>query len=1553
VTVARNEAGIQDIYPLSPMQQGMLFHTLYDPGSGAYVEQRTFLLRGPLDKGAFSRAWQLVVDRHGALRTTFTWEDLEQPLQLVHERATLAVDAQDWRGSSPEEQEARLARYLAEDRRRGFDLESAPLMRLALFRTDERTHRCVWTSHHLVIDGWCSPLVLAEAFGHYRALLRGRDIRPRPAPAFRDYIAWLQGRDRSRAESFWRETLRGFGVPTPLGIQSASATADYGQTGGLLPRTDLEALRAAARQRRLTLGTMIQGAWTLLLARYSDEADVVFGVTVAGRPPDLPEVESMVGCLINTLPLRVAVPRAGTLGAWLEELQLRQAAVRQFDYSSLVDIQGWSEVPRGVPLFESILVFYGRIGHLAGVADAARAAGLEVEDVRLWEQADYPLTVNIEPAADRLRARILYDRGKLDTAVAENMVGHLDTVLAAMAARLERSPADMPLLTNAERRHLLVDWNETQAPYPADRCLHHLVEDQVDRTPQATAAVAGDGSCSYAELDSRANQLAHHLRRIGVGPDVPVGILVERSLDLVVALLGTLKAGGAYLPLDVDLPAARIRQEMNSARAPVCLSQSRLLNRAPVDEATVLCLDRDWPAIAVEPATRPAVDVRPDNLVSIFYTSGSTGRPKGVANTHRGWVGRMVWMQQETPLGAGDTVLQKTTLTFDDSAVEFFWPLIAGGTIAFLAPGDHRDPRAIIDAAARHRAAAVHFVPSMLARVLDVFTPADRARLDGLRYVISSGEALRSDLVRRFRERLGTGPDSPHLYNQWGATEVSIDSTRHTCEPRDAADGAAVPVGRPLANHRAFILDRFQRPVPLGVAGEIHLGGIGLARGYYRDPGRTAEAFVPHPFAVGERVYRTGDRGYYRRDGAIMFLGRRDEQVKVRGNRVELAEIEAVLATHPAVRECGVVAVAGRDGHRLAAYYVSRTTSGGSRPDSPEALRAFLGDRLPEYMVPGRFVKLEQLPVTAGGKLDRRRLPDPGGGRPDLAQDYVPPSDPVETAICSVWQTVLGIDRVGVHDRFFDLGGHSLDATRAIARINREFSVGLPLRALFDAPTVAGLAGRVRAADTANDTGPGDTGPGAAAPPDRIPRLPRRETYELSHAQQRFWFQYRLAPFYRRGQTLNTYIEGPLDAAAFRQAFAAVVSRHGIMRTTYIEDEGGPRQRVHDGLEVPCAYRDLSPLGAEARTAALRQHFATEAATPLDLEREPSFRAALFRLEPETHLLSLTVHPIAYDGWSGQVLFQDLGEAYRAARRGREPELEPPLQYVDFADWQNRALAAGRLDGQRDYWLQQLAGHGAPPPLPADVSPADGLPAPMVPRVATVEPELGAGLRRLAADQGTTLYAVLLTCLAAWLALVSDRVDLTLCSPLSGRTHPDLEGVLGLLVNPVALRIDLAGNPTGLQALRRVTRTALEAQANQDYPFDLVIDALRRVHGDDRPLYTVVFVLQNAGNRAREVDGVAFRRRPGEARRAGLLTPADPVPAGDPTVNIELHLEAYEMGDELRLIAEYDPRRLLPDTVDRMLAQYREVLRRFVADPECRVSQLEGTLLGGMDDLFD
>jgi amino acid adenylation domain-containing protein len=1042
---------VQDFYPLSPMQQGMLFHSLYAPESGVYVEQVSCRLRGELDVAAFKRAWQRVAERHAILRTAFVGKGLKEPVQVVHRRVELPWEEQDWRALSGAEREDKLEAYLWEERRKGFELSQPPLMRLALFRVDEDAHRFVWTYHHVLLDGWSLPVLLGEIFAFYEALRSGRDLHLEPPRPFRDYIAWLRRQDMAEAESFWRQTLEDFAAPTPLTVDRYAGpvgdSPEYDELEIRLPTQTVNQLRALAQQNQLTLNTLVQGAWALLLGRYSGEEEVVFGATVSGRPPELVGAESMVGLFINTLPVRARVPAGAALPDWLRALQTQQVALRQYEYCSLIQIQDWSQVPRGRTLFESILVFenYPVSASLQG-----GAGSLAVEDVRSAEQTNYPLTV-VAGVDEELLLKIVYDCHRFDGDTVARMLGHLGVLLEGMAAHPHARLVDLPLLTDAERQQVLVEWNQTQADYGYETCVHELFEAVVARTPESVAVVFEDESLTYAELNRRANRLAHYLQRRGVGPETLVGICVRRSIEMIVGVLGVLKAGGAYVPLDPAYPAERLAFMLEDADAAMLLTQAHLkeqigkwangqiTHHAP---RTTVCLDTDWDLIAEELDTNPVSGVTPENLAYVIYTSGSTGRPKGTLLHHRGFCNFIQAQNQFLDVGSESCVLQFASFGFDASTSEIFTALLAGATLC-LAKRETLLSETDLTQLVAAKEVTVAILPPVMLRTLDP------RKMPTLRTVMSVGEACSAEIVERW------APER-RFFNGYGPTETSVGATG--CRLQKASGNEAnIPIGHPFANTRVYVLDSNLRPVPVGVSGELHIGGVGVGRGYLNRPELTAKRFIPDPFShdPGARLYRSGDLARYRADGEIEFLGRIDHQVKVRGFRIELGEIEVVLRQVGSVRDVVVLAREEVPGDkRLVAYLVLDD----DRAEVVDELRAHVRQKLPQYMLPSAFVALEQMPLTPNGKVDRRALPAPDGTRAGGERTLVPPRDALELQLTLIWEEVLGVQPVGVTDNFFELGGHSLLAVRLVAQIEEKFGEKLSLVSLFQEPTVQHLA---------------------------------------------------------------------------------------------------------------------------------------------------------------------------------------------------------------------------------------------------------------------------------------------------------------------------------------------------------------------------------------------------------------------------------------------------------------------------------------------------------------
>ncbi|MEP7126667.1 MAG: amino acid adenylation domain-containing protein, partial [Byssovorax sp.] len=1358
--------------------------------------------------------------------------------------------------------------------------------------------------HHILIDGWSTPLLVKEVFALYEAYSQGKELRlDRPRP-YGEYISWLERQDRAAAEAFWRAELGGFSAPTPFRVDHVTpGEAEYADEKLTLSDESSAAIQAFARTHKLTVSTLLQAAWGLLLARYSGEDDVLFGVTVSGRSAPVPGIDRMVGLFINTLPVRVKAPGEATVATWLAALHQRQTVLRDWEHTPLVEVQGWSDVPRGTALFESLVVFENY-----PVEEALKqgSRGLTVGDSRTVERSNFPITL-LGVVRRALTLHLSYDRRRFDDAVIRRMLGHLEQLLQGFVSRPDAHLADLTLLSADERRHMLVDLAGPRADSPRDRLIHELVAAQAQATPDAIALVFEGKSLTYRDFDRRVNQLAHALVKRGVGPEVIVGVCLDRSLELPIALHAVLRAGGAYLPLDPEYPHDRLAFMLDDAKVPVLLTQSHLEVLLPSHRALVLRLDTDWTEIEKEPDSRlDRGALALTNLAYVIYTSGSTGRPKGAMNEHRGILNRLQWMQQAYGLTGADRVLQKTPFSFDVSVWEFFWPLMFGATLVVAKPEGHKDPGYLAELIRAERITTLHFVPSMLAVFLA--EPGIEA-CSSLTRVFASGEALLPAMV----DGLGARLPGAALHNLYGPTEAAVDVTAWACQP----GAAIVPIGKPIANVQIYLLDPRREPVPEGVPGELFIGGVQVARGYLNRPELTADRFVVDSFAAapGGLLYRTGDLARWLPDGAIEYLGRIDHQVKLRGFRIELGEIEAAIAAQPGVREVVVVVREDNPGdRRLVAYFAGSASSAADLP----AIRAALGERLPAYMVPSAFVVVDALPLTSSGKIDRKALPAPEASAA-AERVYVAPRDAFEDAIAGIYAEVLKLppERVGAHDGFFALGGHSLLATQAISRIRASFGIELPLGAVFEASTPAELGARVADALRAAQ--------GVSAPP--LARIAREGQLAASFGQERLWFLAQLDPDdVSYNIPLIIGMSGALDAAALARVLAEIVRRHEVLRTTFATVDGRSLQVVHDHAELPLPITDLSAISPADRDETVRRAIAAEMARPFDLAHGPVIRARLLALADDDHVLVLITHHIVADAWTRGILNREIAALYAAFVVGGTPTLpELPIQYADYAAWQRAWMSGPTLDAQLAYWKQRLDGAPRAIELPTDRARPAVRTNRGERRVIALSPELTRGLKELARREGVTLFMTLLAGFDVLLHRITRQGDIVVGSPIAGRTRAETEGLIGFFLNTLVLRTELADDLSFKDLLARVKAVCLGAYAHQDLPFERLVQEIAPERDLSRtPIFQVIFNLQNT-----PVAGMAM---PGLALRG--------VAAEVTTTKVDLTLIMREEPGGLVGSLSYSTDLFDGATVDRMLAQLRMLLEGAVKEPARPLGEL-------------
>ncbi|MFD9179399.1 amino acid adenylation domain-containing protein, partial [Streptomyces diastaticus] len=1492
--IAGNGRTVEDIYPLTPLQSGMLFHALADPASGAYLEQLTFTLEGVSDVERLAAAWRRVLERADALRVSLVWERVPEPVQVVHRRLDVPVHIADWSAAAEAERELLLADFLAEDRARGVDLAEGPLLRVALISLGAEDVQVVWTFHHLLLDGWSNAALLGDVVAEYAALGGEPAAAPAVRGSFGDYLRWLAAQDQEAGRDYWRRALAGFEEPVALPYDRAPRQSrDGASTARVEIALDPAAAARAgafARRHRLTLNALVQGAWALVLGQQAGVADVVFGTTVSGRPADLPGAESVLGLFINTLPVRVTVDPARPAADWLAGIQAELAEARSHEYVALSDIT--ADIVPGTSLFESLVVFENY------PVDKAKTGrhGLGVRSVSAVESTNYALTLVASAADDRLELVLAYDPELFDAATVERLAERLRQAVTALAGSDGLPVGRLPLLAEEELRAVEAAGG-TFDPAAAPRTVPAAFAERVAATPDATAVECGGRALTYAELDARADRLAQLLAEHGVraGAESRVALLLDRSADVVVAMLAVLKAGGAYVPLFAGYPDERVRQVVESSGATVIVTDASLRDRAALSAVPVV-------EVGAAPAgTAPLrAAARPDSLAYVMFTSGSTGVPKGVDITHADITALAA--DRRFAGGAHQRVLFHSPHSFDAATYEVWVPLLNGGSLT-VATGD------LTTAAVRRAVADGVTALWITAALFGVLVEEDPECFAGLREVWTGGDAV----PHHAAHALLTRHPGLTLINGYGPTETTTFAVTGPLTTEDVAFGPA-PLGTPMDDTLAYVLDGALRPVPVGVPGELYLGGAGLARGYHGRPRLTAERFVADPRHAGRRLYRTGDLVRRRTDGRLDFLGRTDTQVKIRGYRIETAEIETALLAHPAVTHSYVLAREDRPGTKYLAAYVVLDQDADGTPDLTGELRAHLACGLPEYMVPAAFTAVEAIPLTVNGKVDRRALPAPAPAA-GATGAYTAPGTPTEQALAAIWGEVLGSDRVGAHDDFFALGGDSISSLKVTSRIRTALHTHLTPRALFDHPTVARLAAEIDAREDAAEA--------AVTPAPRDGYLP------LSFTQERLWFLENFTPGGAEYTITGALrLTGTVDHGALRTAVAGLVDRHESLRTTFASIAGRGVQVVHDSMAVP--VRTAAPADADELYALLR----AEAAEPFDLTAGPLVRVLLAEVPAagtagaaeREHVLVLAMHHIVTDGWSMGIITRELSALYAAAVRGTEPALPPlPVQYPDFAVWQRERLEGEGLDRQLDYWRRKLDGI-EPLELPTDRprptvrTSAGAVHSFQVPRA------LADRLAEVARTGGASLFMVLTAVTQLVLTRYTGQRDVAVGTVVSGRERTELENLVGFFVNTLVLRTRIEAAASFAELLDDVRTTTLDAFAHQDVPFSRLIEELAPDRDTSRtPLVQALVALQNAPGSTFDLPG--------------LRVAEQPIPREAAQFELSLHFQ--QTGDgALAAVAEFNTDLFDAATVERLCRHWLVLAEEAVATPSVPLAQL-------------
>ncbi|KIO77620.1 hypothetical protein TH53_08200 [Pedobacter lusitanus] len=1488
-TKKRHE-GITAIYRLSGLQEGMLFHGLYDGEVAAYMEQFTCDL-SQVNTRLLQESWNLLLQRHTILRSSFDYESLGMPVQCVHQDVVLPFQELDYSDMNQETQDQAIATFIAADLKKGIDFKKPPLMRINLLKRGEDSYHMVWTYHHILLDGWSMSILMEELLEFYELLADGQEVKITEQDKYEDYIRYIESRGQGAQEEYWRKYMAGVetGTLLPFIHSPEGSTKEGGKFKEEFLVLDAQIKAAAdtyAKASGLTLNTLLQGIWAFILHNYTGKTHITYGVTVSGRPEELADMEKRVGMYINTLPLHTEINYDAEIIAWLSALQDGQIMSREYGYTALTTIQQWTGVTGD--LFDSILVFEN---YPVGTGGSSGSGKMQVDNVIIKEHNNYPLSI-IAAVSDEIHVLFLYNEEILDEVYVKQLTRHFKQVLLQIISLEKKKIAELQLVEGDDQKQLLHDFNQTFSAYEREYSIISAFSEQVNKTPAAVALVFEGEELTYTELDEYTNQLAHYLIEQGITPGMLIPVSMDRSMEVMIAILAVLKAGAAYMPVDPAYPEERIRLMLAESESPVVITTKNHADRLNTLGAGIksICMDNLKYLIYNQSVTSAEVALSAAHLAYVIYTSGSTGQPKGVKVTH-GNVVSLVHGVDYVSFDPQDVLLSTGSPSFDATTFEYWGMLLNGGRLILCNEQTLLDPTLLKREIQKHSVNKMWFTAGWFNQLVETAI----GTFESLSVILVGGEKLSAKHVRKL---LQTYPEI-NVINGYGPTENTTFSLTYPIKP---GFNDNIPIGYPLSNRTACILNEQQQLVPLGVVGEIYLGGDGLSAGYLNRPELTAEKFILHPFPAkpGEKLYRTGDLGKWLPDGSIVYEGRIDEQVKIRGFRIELGEIETVLQQSAFVSQAVVTVLADEDGgKRLIGYVVPQGDY-----DQDKVMES-LREQLPDYMMPGLLIAMEQFPLTANGKVNKKELPAPGAESLTV-KAYVAPRNETEETLVQIWQKLLKIEQVGIYDDFFTLGGHSLLAIRLIGTIRDKMGLELTVKSMFDNTTVASLSAYLL-----------NSGDQAVLP--AIKALSRPEFIPLSFSQERLWFidQLEGSVHYHMPSVLK--LKGKLNKDALQYALQSIVKRHEVLRSVIKSREGVPYQEI-----MPADKWQLTSLEVNNDLTATINSFVLN---PFDLAADYMLRAGLISLNEAEHLLVLTMHHIASDGWSAGILVAELTAFYEAGSKDNAVQLpELDIQYADYAIWQRTYISGEVLQAQQDYWSEKLA-DVTPLELPLDFerpaiqSTKGGLLS------FHLDKQLTDQLNKFSAEQENTLFVTLLSGFYVLLSRYSRQEDITVGTPIAGRRQKESEALIGFFINTLALRCDLSASPTFQELIKQVKTTLLEGYDHQDIPLEKIVEAVVKDRDRSRtPLFQAMLVLQNTPDEPDLVLG-------------DLVLSGEEVAHTTAKFDLNFMIEENQEGLELSIVYCTDLFR--EETIAGMAKHYEQLLRSVIALPSASVRSLK------------
>lgn len=1441
---------IQTIYPLTPLQNGMLFHAVVDEQQHAYFQQVRCKFEGTVNEFLIRESWLELINRHEVLRSVFIWKHERDPLHVVLREMDMPMTFLDWSNNQTPVEKNELERLLVKDRKKPFNISKPPLMRLLVVQIKTNEFELIWSHHHILLDGWSTGLLFSEFQKIYHAKSIDEPLNlPKPFQ-YKNYVSWLKRQNENEAKQFWSNYLKGIDTTTSipndrgvLGEESLEYLLDISEELS-------QKLITFAAKEKVTTNVLFLSIWALLVSRYQTEEEVLVGVTVSGRSEEIPNIENGMGLFINSLPFRIQTTSNKKVGAWLKEVQKNLLSLRDYEYSSLSKIKEWSDFSALSPLFESLFVYEN---YPVSNSVTHEFGNIKLQSTEIFERTNYPLTTIVEPQGDYIALRFLYSPTRIDSEdikqIAKNYVNLLENIVEEGNIS-ESEVSQVSLLTQEKSITLINGWNDTKTPYNEEICLHQLFENQCNKTPNNLAIIDQKGSLQYRELNDSANKIANSLLDFGIEKEEYVAVFFNRDKEMISALFGILKSGGIYVPIDVSNPTSRVQYILESLDIRFAVSQEKntegLIATKCLTRNQIICLDENGQIdakrknISVKYSNKtenPELSISTNKYAYVIFTSGSTGTPKGVTVTHKPVINLIEWITKEFSMCEKDQVLLVSSLCFDLSVYDIFGLLAVGGSIRVASDEDIREPNLLLKYILNEPITFWDSAPAALQQLVPFF-PSEKVE-SKLRLVFQSGDWIPLSLPNKMKSIFS----NLSFISLGGATEATVWSNFYPVKEMNPR-WKSIPYGRPIQNARYYILDHQFNVCPPGVPGDLYIGGECLSSLYANEPELTAKKFVTDIFSKKEdgRMYFTGDRASFYPDGNIEFLGRVDDQVKVRGYRIELKEIQACLSKHEAINTSIVIVKNDKAGYKqIVAYY---TLERNQKTDE-KTLKDYLENILPSYMIPSNIVVLDRIPITVNGKLDRKALPNPQAKAESITSEDKP-LNAIEELIWNNWTSLLGTQPASRDANFFDAGGHSLLATQLIARLRVALSVDISVRSIFENPTPALLRSYI---DTIKNV-------------EKVAKISwekagKSEYKQLSFAQERLLFLYLLKPessFYNVPLTIK--LTGELNKEALEKSIYQIVQRHEVLRSTYHLIDEKEVQKIHNDYQIPWLEFDYSEY--EDAEFEVMKTLKSEGQKAFDLTKAPLVKAILVKTSKEEYFFQLNTHHIAIDGWSIGILVKELASFYNHNTQSKEYKTyELEYQYSDYANWQRTYLNENVLKNQLGYWKKQLHNFSNLQ-LPTKQDTENQTEKNKVFR-ATITKEQSNALRKLSQENNCTLFMTLLTAFNIQLHAISKQEDIVIGTDVANRSHINTEKLVGFFVNQIVLRNNLSNNPTAKSLLKKVRTNTLSAYQYQDLPFEKLVQFLNPKRATNQmPFFNVKIVLQNNDIEDLEMNDIAI-----------------------------------------------------------------------------------------------